>query len=167
MPTSIREQALAAFKSQLDAVTGMASITRDDYGQTAPGSLPALIMVDGGQSRTIALGNDSGQSGAAGSDRDGEVFGQETYTARVAVYGYVDAADSTALGAAISDLYAKVVQAVLADPYLDGSAQYLREAADSLSDPEINLEGVLPTAVFAIHFEIEFVTKSGDPFSAA
>jgi hypothetical protein len=166
MPTSIREQALAAFKSQLDAVAGMASITRDDYDQTVPASLPALIMVDGGQSRTIDLGNGSGQSGATGSGHDGEVFGQEAYTARVVVHGYVDAADSAALGAAISDLYAKVVQAVLADPYLGGAAQYLREAADSLSDPEINLEGVLPTAVFAVHFEVEFVTKSGDPFSA-
>lgn len=151
MTLSIREQVLQAFYLRLQAVTGV-TILRNSGDQVDVA--PTAIMVDGGQER---------HTGAGG---DGEVFGQDTYTLRVRVFGYVDAATDEALGGAISDLYAKIVAAILADPTLAGAAQYTREASSSLDDPDWDSDrGRRPNAAFAVNFEVEFVTRNGDPYN--
>ena len=56
--------------------------------------------------------------------------------------------------------------AILADPTLAGAAQYTREASSSLDDPDWDSDrGRRPNAAFAVNFEVEFVTRNGDPYN--
>lgn len=147
MPTTRRELVLEAFKAQLGAGAAFA-VRRNAGDDLTADDAPAADLVDGGQ---VA---------------DESVFGEVTYTLRARVYGYVRAADGDALGAAISDLHGQVVKNGLSDRYLGGLAEYVREAPESLDDPEMNRDGARPHAGLVVHFEIEFRTKAGDPYTA-
>lgn len=154
MPLTIRERALEAFKAALENNGGAFAVKRNGGDTLATANAPAVDIVDGGQTRHVAGGG------------DGEIFGQDTYTMRARCFGYVRSADGDALGAAISALYGQLVKAALADPTLGGVADYVREAVESLDDPEMNHDGNRPHANVVVHFEIDYVTKSGDPTAA-
>jgi len=148
MPSTIREQSLEAFKAALGNNGGAFKVKRNAGDALTVADAPAVDMVDGGQKS------------------DEQVFGETAYVLRVRVFGYARAANGDALGAAISDLDGQVVKAALADRYLGGLVDWVREAPDSLDDPDVNHDGARPHAHLVKHFEIEFRTKAGDPFSA-
>lgn len=155
MPTSRRELVLQAFKTQLSLIntvtTGPAvTVARNvDDAITAP---PAVVMVDGGMTKN------AGEVG-------GEITGQDRYLLRVGVYGYVSNATDEGLGGDISDLNARIARTMLADVSLGGTAGFMREATDAMDDPDYDHErGRRPNAAFMSHFEIEFITRQGDPF---
>lgn len=154
---SRRETVLQAFKTQLAVINSAGAgttvtIARNvDDALDAATKLPAVIMVDLGMEKN-------------GADVGGEITGQDRYMLRVGVYGYVSNATDEGLGGDISDLQARIVKAMLADTTLAGAAEYLREAA--MDDPDYDhVDGHRPNAAFITHFEVEFVTKQGDPFS--
>jgi hypothetical protein len=151
VPISRREAALAAFKTQLETLntpTQVATVARNVRDAvTAP---PAVVMVDGGERK----------------NEDGESFLEDRYTLRVSVYGYVQAATDEQLGGEISELRAKIVAAVLADPFLAGAAEYVREAPDAMDNPDYDEErGRKPSAAMMVNFEVEYTTAKGNPYA--
>lgn len=110
----------------------------------------ALVMVDGGYEKN--------------PESLGEVMGQDRYLRRFAVFGYCRAATDALLAAAINDLNARLVKAILTDPTLGGVAEYTWERSQDNPDWD-DEKGRRPNASFTVHFETEYVTKQGDPFS--
>ena len=154
MSLSRREIILAAFKTQLDKIntlTAGATVTTARNVDDAVAAPPAVVMVDGGMEKN---------SGTVG----GEIFGEDRYLLRISVYGYASNVTDAGLGADISDLHARIVKTRLADVTLGGVAEYMRESA--MDDPEWDHErGRRPNAAVMVHFETEFITKQGDPYS--
>jgi len=140
----VREQVLAAFLQALQQVAG-AAVERNRNREVAAESMPALVMLDGGQRR-------QDESGLA------------RYVAEADVEGYVLAATDAALGPALNDLYARTVVAALADPTLGGLAVDVREGA---LDVSVVRETGKPAAGFSLAFEIEFFAAPANPFAPA
>jgi hypothetical protein len=67
-------------------------------------------------------------------------------------------------GADLADLRARATAALCADPTLGNRAVDLREG--SASAPEIDrIEGHGPMACQTLSFEIDFITRAGDPYT--
>lgn len=150
--TAVRETNLAAFKSLLaTAMAGTADVFRNRKDAiTSAGTRPALVVEDGGMTP------------------DTSNIAEDRYRMRVRVWAYVQAADGEDgedVGADISELHAAIVRAVTTDRTLGGVAEDV-EPAD-MDDPEWDQEaGTRDNAAFAIGFNVEFVTKAGDPTQA-
>ena len=145
MPTSIREQILAAFLAQLQAI---ANVTAERNRVEPVEAFPSLLMIDGGQSVTD------------------ENAGLKLHVLRVEVEGYVSTATSAELGPALSDLHGQTVLALMADRTLGDLAIDLREG--ELRDPEIDrTQGHRPFAAFSLAFEIDYFTDPDDPYQPA
>ncbi len=87
---------------------------------------------------------------------------------RVDVECYAKAATDEALGAALSDLYAKVTAKVLEDPTLGNLAIEVTEADDMMGDPIIAKDKTnIPHAAFVLSFLVRFYLRPGNPYSAA
>jgi hypothetical protein len=142
MPTPLREQVIAALADRLATLTGV-RVERNRDREIEPSMMPMLVIVDGGQSV------DEGNSGI------------RRYVLRLAIEGYVAAATPAGLGLALSDLYARTVELLLADHTLGGIAVDLREG--DLADPVIDREpGHRPIAGFELSIEVEYWTAPGD-----
>ena len=145
MPTSIREQILAAFLARLQTI---ANVTVERNRVEPVEEFPSLLMMDGGQSVTE------------------ENAGVKLHALRVEVEGYVGAATAAELGPALSDLYGQTVLALMADRTLSDLAIDLREG--ELRDPEIDrTQGHRPFAAFSLAFEIDYFTDPSDPYQPA
>jgi hypothetical protein len=147
MTISIREQCLAAFFATLSGIPGVTAYRNRDKSVPAD-KTPALVQVDGGL------------------EPDDTTHGQMRYIQRITIECFVTSTLDSGLGPATSDLYSKIILAVLADPLLNGLADDVREK--SMSDPDIDYgEGKSPTAKFTLSFEIEFSTAVGNPQQSA
>jgi hypothetical protein len=145
MPTSIREQILAAFLVRLQTI---ANVTVERNRVEPVEVFPSLLMIDGGQSVTE------------------ENAGFKFHALRVDIEGYVGAATSLQLGPALSDLHGQTVLALMADRTLGDLAIDLREG--ELRDPEIDrTQGHRPFAAFSLAFEVDYFTDPSDPYQPA
>jgi len=145
MPTSIREQILAAFLVRLQTI-GNVTVERNRVEPVE--EFPSLLMMDGGQSVTE------------------ENAGVKLHSLRVELEGYVSAATSAELGPALSDLHGQTVLALMADRTLGDLAIDLREG--EFRDPEIDrTQGHRPFAAFSLAFEIDYFTDPSDPYQPA
>ena len=145
MPTSIREQILAAFFVRLQTI---ANVTVERNRVEPVETFPVLLMIDGGQTVTE------------------ENAGIKLHALRVEVEGYVGAATAADLGPPLSDLHGQTVLALMADRTLGDLAIDLREG--ELRDPEIDrTQGHRPFAAFSLAFEIDYFTDPSDPYQPA
>lgn len=152
MPTSVREQVLAAFETLLGTVTapnvpGTFTVYRGRRKTVPEDKLPALVM------RTSVVSQDQFNAGA--------VRNLERITVAALVKGTTD----KELDQALADLSAALQMAVEADPTLGGIAvdTNLTEADQSTPD-EDGYGGI--GEVFAA-YTVEFWTRPGDPYTAA
>ena len=142
MPTSIREQVLAAVAARLGTIGGV-TVERNRVEPVT--AFPALVMIDGGHTVTE------------------ENAGLKLYASRFDVEGYVQTTTAAELGPSLSDLYAKTVAALMADRTLGGVAIDVREG--ELRDPEIDrTPGHAPHAAFSLAFEVDYTTRPADPY---
>ncbi len=145
MPTSIREQILAAFLVRLQTI-GNVTVERNRVEPVE--EFPSLLMMDGGQSVTE------------------ENAGVKLHSLRVELEGYVSAATSAELGPALSDLHGQTVLALMADRTLGDLAIDVREG--ELRDPEIDrTQGHRPFAAFSLAFEIDYFADPNNPYEPA
>ncbi len=155
MTIAIREQVVRAFATLLATLTDEhGDAVTVERGRDAPVSaFPCLVI-------------------AAGSERGEEPsYGQLDLTMTIEVYGYVQQAaeegDVDAAGAdfeaAVNDLYARTVQAVMTEPRtLGGIAIDMRFVSMT---PEIAMDAATNSGSFTIEFEIQYWTSSANPFS--
>lgn len=149
MTDSIRERILAAFFTQLSGISGVTAYRNRDTG-VPEDSLPAVVQRDGGMTR----------------DYDGNNL--LNVTLAVDVECFVSATTDAELGAAISDLYARVTQATLADRTLGGLANDVLEDENMMDGPIIDRSASdKPNAAFNLSFIVTFFLKPGDPYSPA
>jgi len=144
MADSIREVALARLFVLLQGIAGV-TVLRNPNHSLGPEDLPAVAQFDGGESV---------EESATGSLRLG---------IRVAVACTVKASDAAGLGAALSDLRAKVRVAIAADFTLGGLASIVRYVG--CDDPVVVAEeGVAPIAALICDFIIECEEAALDPY---
>lgn len=149
MTDSIRERLLAAFFTNLSGISGVKAYRNRDT-EVAAENLPAVVQRDGGMTR----------------DYDGTAL--LNVTLGVDIECYVSAVADDTLGAAVSDLYAKVTLAALADRTLGGLATDVLEAEQMMGDPVIARDASdKPHAAFLLSFAVSFFLKPGDPYSSA
>lgn len=142
MPTPMREQVFAAAAARLALLAGV-RVERNRDREIESSMMPMLVVIDSGQSA------DDGNSGF------------RRYVLRLSIEGYVTAAAAAGIGPALSDLYARTVEQLLADHTLGGLAVDLREG--DLADPVIDREpGHRPIAAFELSVEVEYWTAPGD-----
>lgn len=148
MTLSLREQVLRAFKGQLDQLAGV-TVFRNRDTEISESDLPALVMRDGGM-------------GVSYDSHD-----LLRVTLRVEIECFVKAQSDALLGEAISDLAAKTMQQVFADPTLGNLVVDVEATEELMSDPVIGREqGHAPTAAFILALRIIFFMKPGDPYTA-
>lgn len=151
MPTSVREQCLAAFFAQFSGLSAYPLKERMPNWIIQPSSLPALIQIDGGMD---ALGGDDVTSGFGGTMR---------VAIRVTIIAGIRAGSTDELGPALSAAHADILETAANKVLLAGSA-YTRWAGDE--DPILLVEqGAPPAAVYPIAFTIHTTQAEGDPFS--
>ncbi|MGE0715647.1 MAG: hypothetical protein AB7P02_09400 [Alphaproteobacteria bacterium] len=141
-PVAVREQALAAVETAMQTLGGV-TVYRNRSSRIV--SLPAVNLVDGGMKA------------------DDETLGLTRYDMEFSVQGYVDPANDAAIGPAISDLQARIVEALLADPTLGGVVVDVHEG-ESRVDIDRG-EGKAPVAMIETDFTVEFFTREGDPYA--
>ncbi|AWJ86324.1 hypothetical protein TSH58p_22680 (plasmid) [Azospirillum sp. TSH58] len=152
MPTSVREQVLAAFETLLGSVTapnvpGTFAVYRGRRKAVPETNLPALVM------QASIISQDQFNAGVV---RNLE---------RVAVSALVKETTDTALDQALADVSAAVQKAVEADPTLGGLVvdTNLSEADQATA----NDEGIGGIGEAFLAFTVEFWTRPGDPYTAA
>ena len=149
MTTTIRENCLIAFKTQLQTIAGVTVYRFRDVDITKD-QMPCLVMIDGGE------------------QTDESSFYKHISHMNVGVESYLRASTDDQLGPAISDLYGKIKAAIMSNRTLGGNAVDCTVATDAMSDPIIErVEGKPPGAAFQANFIIEFHTKPNDPTQAA
>src|SRR5687768_16503637 len=101
--TAKREQLLAVVDTRLAAIPGLAEYERMASGD--PSRFPALLLNDNGHSiiETVA--------------------GATRYALHVTIEGYVEGGNGPTASAALNQLYADVVQALMTEPPLGGLAE--------------------------------------------
>jgi hypothetical protein len=147
MATTIRELCLAAIFTALTGITGVKAF-RNRSSIIDPEELPAVVLYDPSMNTDI--------SNEFGSFR--------IVTMTVDVEAHVTAADDGALGAALNDLYGKVVNALQADASLGGNAIDCREMGIAQADPSKD-DGADPRMGAVIQFEVQYQTDARDPTS--
>jgi hypothetical protein len=155
MTVAIREQVIRAFAALLATLTDEhGDAVTVERGRDAPVSAFPCLIINSGNER--------------GEERS---YGQQDLTMTVEVYGYVQQAaeegDVDAAGAdfeaAVNDLYARTVQAVLTEPRtLGGIAIDMRFVSMT---PEIAMDAATNSGSFTVVFEVDYWTSSSNPFS--
>lgn len=148
MPTAVRETVLAWAKTRLDTIAGFAKF-RNPNGDDLFGSLPALVMLDGGEE---PVEGDSGET----------VFEVEiTLAAAVRATG---AASGEAAGTALSDALAKIHNAIMPaanwPPELRRARPGPRVQVDFISDAQAAEDVVALGAIFYL----EYATDDEDAY---
>jgi len=148
MPTSIREQVLAAFLTILEGITGITGleVLRNDARDVD--TFPTLILQDADSSQRI----------------DERAGGITAYSIDVVIEAFVTAGTPANIGAAVSALYAATWTAAasaVSDPNI---FEVLEGDMDSQL---IDEEGLPPHAMFALEVEIKFGAVPDNPFTTA
>ncbi len=147
MPTSYREQVLAAVFSKLSGLAHFASRRRNHINLLDPKvDYPALVMMDGGDDAEPMDAN-----------------GRDLLRMRVDVAVAVLTKTSAELGPALSEARAQVLKALGADPTLGGLVSQVRyrgatdpDYADQLGQPA--------EAVMTLTFLIDAPESAADPY---
>ncbi|MGE0253482.1 MAG: hypothetical protein AB7H93_23605 [Vicinamibacterales bacterium] len=156
MPSTIREQAQAAFTAALEGMGGTPAVAVDvnRLAPVLPSQMPCLNVIDGGhEARDL-------NAGAADFDM--------TITVACAIAE----AEGVAQRQAVNALYGRIVAALLADPTLGGVAYDVREVSmsdpvpDAIADAAGNIVSEEFT-VFEVVFAVAFVTDERDRTSLA
>ena len=142
---SVRETCLAALQTTLAGISSIPSLTVDRNRDHAESEFPALIQVDGGHRTAV------------------DQLGADVRSVDVTVEGYLQAATSAALIAAVDALYVAVRAAIDVDPTLGGKAIDTRELS---MDLEIDRDGEKPTAVMLLALQIDFQHADRDVTTA-
>lgn len=155
MPATIRKQILDQRQTTLAAIDTIPGLTVDRNRDGDPGAdeMPKLVMFDGGHKNEID---------AVGETKVRMVF---------AVQGYVTAARNkdaalmrAALAQALDNLYGTASAALLGDPFAGGLA--LDTVEIEFADPVFVTDDCdTPFAVFAVDFEVTFVTAEHTPYT--
>jgi hypothetical protein len=138
--TAAREQIFAAIDARLTAVDGVEYYQREPTGD--PDIFPALALYDGGQGPV-----------------DGEV-GNDQIALTVTVQGYAEGGAGAAAHAALNELHADVVSALMTLPAIDGLVETVEVKGLRIS---VALLASARRLAFAQDFEIQFATPWGDP----
>ena len=151
---AIREQVMRAFAASLAGLEDQHGYPVQVYrGRDAQVSeTPALVIEEGGEQ---------------GEERS---YGQIDLTMTVTVYGYVredaDEDDVDNAGAdyeaSKTDLYARLVQAVMTDRTMGALAVDTRFISMT---PEIAMEAGTRAGTITVVFEVEYVTDADNPYS--
>ncbi|MCC2650756.1 MAG: hypothetical protein K0R61_1183 [Microvirga sp.] len=147
MPTSKREEVLAAFFARLGTIPGAGLIARMPTYRLDYTKLPALIQIDGGEHRIDAM------SGAL------------TMMTDIGVVVIVRTATDADLGTLLTDWNAKVRAALGADPYLSGKVLSLLYSGCNEPVPLSEAEDDLPTIAQTMTFEATRIESETDPYS--
>lgn len=151
MPTSVREQCLAAFFNLFSGLSAYPLKKRMPNWVIQASELPALVQIDGGAN---VLSGDDVSSGYGGTMR---------IAIRVSVLAGIRTTSTDDLGAALSAAHAEIVMAGANKILLAGNA-WTQWAGDE--DPITLVEqGAPPAAVFPITFTIHTTQAEGDPFT--
>lgn len=142
--TAIREQIFDWITGQLAAIAGVQLVERMPSGD--PDVFPALEIYDGSQ-------------------RTAEVeVGSTRYILTVRVEGYVEGGDGADAHAAINELHAAVVAALMSAPPIGGLAEDIEEGDARFTVAELASRKRLG---FSAAFSIQFATAFGDPSQPA
>ena len=154
MPTSIREQVVDAVRSKLAAMaTGSPTLFEDLVVERTRGrpvgedDFPRLVIEEGEQDKTEETDN------------------HKQFTASIPIMGFVKASADTALGPALNDLYARVVEALEADKTL-GLAFVLWSGEGPLVSDADEEKGHAPGGSFTLDWEVVYQVSVTDPYSA-
>jgi len=140
-----REAVLAAL---VTALRGLSGVTVYRQRGKAVKERPALNVLDGGHAEPLCL------------------TGQTEYRLSVEIEAHVGAAKDEDLGPAASELYARVVETLTADPSLGGLVTDVAEGAMTPLD-HAEAEGAAAAAVFVLEFTVTFATAERNPRSGA
>ncbi|MCD6072268.1 MAG: hypothetical protein K0R61_2374 [Microvirga sp.] len=148
MPTSLREQALAAFEARLLTLTGAGLIDRNITYEVATAEMPAIIQFDGSD-RNLKL-----QSGRADIETD------------VSVLVMARATLGTDIGPAVNDWAAKV-RAVIGSYRTLGGLPGVEDIEWRGSNGPILVgeEDAPPFASMIVQFSIMRFESEGDPYA--
>lgn len=150
LPTPVREQVLQALFTALqsglagDGGPALAAIERNRRPENQV--FPAVFLVD-----------------AEGLEEIAEETGIDRVTMSVTLEGQVRGAQDADLGPSQTLLMARVIRAALTDPTLGGLAANMMRGAVGY---ELDRDGSPPTAGFKAELLVEYITLSGDPFTA-
>ncbi len=141
--TAAREEIFAALDVLLAAVDGVQRYEREPSGD--PDVFPALALYDAGD-----------------RPKDGEV-GIDQKTLAITVQGYVEGGAGAVAHAAMNELHAAVVRAVMS------ITAPIRAEAIEVRDLRVSVAGLASSRRFgfAQDFDIEFATLRGDPSAFA
>ncbi|USI71618.1 hypothetical protein [Sphingomonas morindae] len=143
--TPLREQIWAEIERRLGAIDGVAEVEREPSAE--PISFNALHLEDAGQ-RTI--------DGSAGAT---------WYQLAVTIRGYVEGGAGAEAHAALNQLHADTVAALMADePPLGGLAETIDEGAMQVQVATAASERRL---MFLLDLELTFATRRGNPAQPA
>lgn len=148
MPTSLREQALAAFFTRLQTIAGVTTFARNPTREFDTfDELPAVIQFDGGE-----------------AEGEPQMTGVLVLNTQVTALVWVRAATQTTIGQTVNDYAARVRQAMGGDPTLGGLALFVRY--DGCDDPVLlTEEGAPPTASMGMSFVIERQEAELNPYT--
>lgn len=138
--TAIREQLLTIIFTRLAAIPGVQQAERMFSGD--PSAFPALIQMDGDQT-TIE-----------------EEAGTTRYAMEPTIEGYIETADGASAAAALNELYAAVIEALVTDPVLDGLGETIDEK--DLRVSVATLAGARRLG-FLLSMSITYATRRGNP----
>jgi len=142
--TAIREQIYALIEQRLRDIDGVNEVERMPSGD--PDKFPALHIFDADQDPFAA---------EAHSTR---------YAMTVGIEGFISGGSGGVAHAALSDLYAKVVAALMTEPPLGGLAETIDEGAFR---PRVKELASKRRLTFELDFQITFPTARGDPAQSA
>lgn len=142
--TAVREHIFDWIAGELGAIPGVQLVERMPSGD--PDRFPTIEIYDGAQ-------------------RVAEVeVGSTRYILTVRIEGYVDGGDGAAAHAAINELHAAVVAAMMAEPPIGGLAEDVAEGDARFTVAELAARKRLG---FSAAFDIQFATAFGDPSQPA
>lgn len=148
MSDTIREQIHAKIADMLDdglPTHFSGGITVERNRDAGVQRFPSVIVIDGSQTRDQP-----------------ESTGETLYTVFPIVEGHVQVETPAELGPALSELYGRVIQVLMADRKLGGLAIDMTE--EELTVDIGRREGQRPAAAFSIDLEVKFCTAEDDPY---
>ncbi len=147
MTLTVRERILADLFAAIDAVPAVAAF-RNRRRPVEPARLPALVVTDG----------DHGEA-------DRSLTQAEMFELRVSIEGLVRDTTDAAVGPAVNALYGLALAAVMADRTRGGLAHDTVE--QGLAVDFDRAEGGQPMAAFRLDLLVRYMTRPGDPYTAA
>jgi hypothetical protein len=141
-----RERVMRALLAQLSAALAPAGVERNRRTDMTAEESPCLVLWDGPQTADAT-----------------EAAGEIAYSMDLVCVGTVTAADDASLGSAISDFYARTVEAIVADRTLSDTATDVLETSLDVRVATIN-ESSEPLGFFDLLLSITFRTPADDPY---